>query len=115
VWDDDGAAALVAGATAPGLIGLYDVTDDEPLTRAELAAELGQVVGRRVRRLPTRLVRAALGPRMEFLLRSQRVSHRTFTEATGWAPRVRSAAEGLGALSRAAGPAPVPGPRGTGW
>jgi NAD dependent epimerase/dehydratase family enzyme len=94
---------------------VYDVVDDEPLTRAALAAVLGEVVGRRVRRLPTRLVRAALGPRMAFLLRSQRVSHRRFTAATGWTPQVRSAAGGLSTLTRAAVPVPVPGRRGTGW
>jgi nucleoside-diphosphate-sugar epimerase len=114
VWDEDAASALVTAATTPGVAGLHDVADDEPLTRAGLAAALGQVVGRRVHRLPTGLVRAALGRRMEFLLRSQRVSHRRFTETTGWVPRVRSAAEGLAVLSRRGAPAPVPGRRGTG-
>ncbi len=121
VWDDDAAAALVAAAATPGVVGVHDVADDEPLTRARLAAVLADAVGRPVRRPPTPLVRLVLGPGMEFLLRSQRVSHRRFTEATGWAPRVRSAADGLShlavpaALTRAAAPARGPGLPGTGW
>jgi nucleoside-diphosphate-sugar epimerase len=102
VWDEDAAAALVAAVETPGLSGTFDVVDDEPLTRAQLAAALAAAVGReRVHRPPTPLVRLALGRRLGFLLRSQRVSHRRFTDATGWAPRVRSAREGL-RLARAA-------------
>jgi hypothetical protein len=58
------------------------------------------VTGRPVRRLPTWLVRLVFGPRMEFLLRSHRVSNSRFTAATGWAPQVRSAADGLPRLAR---------------
>jgi NAD dependent epimerase/dehydratase family enzyme len=90
-------------AEAGDLEGTYDVADDQPLTRAELARVLALAVGRRVvRRPPTPLVRLALGSRLEFLLRSQRVSNRRFRSATGWAPRVRSAAEGLQLLRNAA-------------
>ena len=88
-------AALVAAAVTPAAFGAYDVADDEPLTRARLAEVLGAVVGRAVHRPPTWLARAALGSGMEFLLRSQRESHLAFTEATGWLPQVRSAADGL--------------------
>ncbi len=56
--------------------------------------------GRSVWRPPTWLVRLVLGPQMAFLLRSQRVSNRRFTAATGWAARVRSAADGLPRLAR---------------
>ena len=96
------AAALVAAAVTPAAIGAYDVADDEPLTRARLAEVLGAVVGRAVHRPSTWLARAALGSGMEFLLRSQRVSHLAFTEATGWLPQVRSAADGLPAARRGA-------------
>ncbi len=121
VWDDDAAAALVVAAATPGVVGVHDVADDEPLTRAQLAAVLADAVGRRVRRPPSRLVRLVLGPGMEFLLRSQRVSHHRFTAATGWAPRVRSAPDGIRRLAapapvtRAAAPAHGPGRAGTGW
>ena len=107
VWDEDAAAALVVASMTDEVGGTYDVADDEPLTRARLAQVLTGLTGRRVRRPPTWLVRLALGPRMKFLLRSQRVSNRRFTAATGWAPQVRSAADGLARLARAAA-APVP-------
>jgi nucleoside-diphosphate-sugar epimerase len=99
VWDEDAAAALVTAATTEGLRGTYDVADDEPLTRARLAQVLVDAVGRPVRRPPTWLVRLAVGPRMEFLLRSQRVSNRRFTAATGWVPQIRSAGDGLPRLA----------------
>ena len=59
VWDDAAAAALVA--EVPNLRGTFDVVDDEPLTRTQLVSALAVAVGRRVRRLPTPVVRAALG------------------------------------------------------
>jgi nucleoside-diphosphate-sugar epimerase len=99
VWDEDAAAALVTAATTEGLHGTYDVADDEPLTRARLAEILADVAGRPVRRPPTWLVRLALGSRMAFLLRSQRVTNRRLTTATGWTPQVRSAADGLPRLA----------------
>jgi nucleoside-diphosphate-sugar epimerase len=99
VWDDDAAAALVVESTTEGLRGTYDVVDDEPLTRAQLAEILADLVGRPVRCPPTWLVRLALGRRMAFLLRSHRVSNRRFTAATGWTPQVRSAADGLPRLA----------------
>ena len=75
-----------------------------PGRRTQLASGLAVAVGRRrVRRLPTPVVRAALGGRMEFLLRSQRVSNRRFVEATGWNPRIADAADGLTRLPSAAG------------
>jgi nucleoside-diphosphate-sugar epimerase len=112
VWDEDAAAALVAAVESPGVAGTFDVADDEPLTRAQLAAALAAAVGReRLHRPPTPLLRLALGGRLGFLLRSQRVSNRRFADATGWAPRVRSAREGL-RLARTAvtGDRPVPHP-----
>ncbi len=103
VWDEDAAAALVAAVETPHLSGTFDVADDRPLTRAQLAEALAVAVGRRrLWRPPTPLVRAALGRRMEFLLRSQRVSHHRFAEATGWTPRVADAADGLARFARAA-------------
>jgi len=101
VWDEDAAAALVAAAEAD-VRGIYDIVDDEPLTRAQLGNALAAAVGRRtVRRPPTALVRLALGRRLEFFLRSQRISNRRFVEATGWTPRVGSAAKALRRLEPA--------------
>jgi nucleoside-diphosphate-sugar epimerase len=103
VWDEDAAAALLAALETTTVAGGFDVVDDRPLTRAELARALADATGRRtVRRPPTALVRLALGERMSFLLRSQRVSNRRFTEATGWTPTITDAAAGLVRLGASA-------------
>lgn len=94
---DDAAAAVVAALDAPP--GVYDVVDDEPVTRREHAAILAQAAGRsRYVVAPGRLARVG-GRTIEAILRSQRVSNRRFREATGWQPRWRSVREGLPAVA----------------
>jgi nucleoside-diphosphate-sugar epimerase len=96
VWDADVATALLTTVESAGVVGVFDVADDRPLTRAELARAVAAAVGRRsVRRPPTWLLRATLGRRMSFLLRSQRVSNRRFKDRTGWSPRVPDAVTGM--------------------
>lgn len=99
LWDEDAAAALVAALEAP--TGVYDVVDDEPLTRAELAEELSSVVGRPVKVLSVWFSRGLLRAGAAHMLRSQRVRHTRFTEATGWTPTVPSAREGFARLAAA--------------
>lgn len=95
IWIYDAADAIVA-ALDRGASGVYDVVDDNPLRRAEIAAAMAAVVGRnRLRSLPAWLMRLAGGPGVEALSRSQRVSNRRFKEAVGWAPRVPDAHVGL--------------------
>lgn len=110
LWVDDAARAILAALDrAPA--GLYDVVDDEPLTRAALIAALGNAVGRRSTiALPAFVWRALAGGTLaELLGRSQRVSNRAFKEATGWSPAVPSVRDGaplLVALSGTAAPRP---------
>ncbi len=93
---DDAATAAVAALAAPS--GVYDVVDDEPVTRRAYAAALASAAGRRrAVRVPGRLGRFA-GPQGRATARSQRVSNRRFREATGWSPRWRSVAEGFATL-----------------
>lgn len=93
---DDAASAAVAALDLPA--GVYNVGDDEPLTRAELARALARAAGagEQVRHPPAWLLRLA-GPTGELLARSVRVSNRKLREASGWAPRFPSAREGLAA------------------
>jgi 2-alkyl-3-oxoalkanoate reductase len=95
LWNDDAARALVAAVErAPS--GVYDVVDDEPLRQGELAGVLAGAVGRRrLLSLPPGVVRLLAGEPGEALLRSLRISNRRFRDATGWAPSVGSAREGL--------------------
>lgn len=103
VWDEDAGAALVAALHAPA--GTYDLADDAPAPRRAVATAFARAVGRRhLLRLPTPLARLAVGKGLTFTLRSQRISHRRFTEATGWRPTVRSLEEGLRRLAPTARP-----------
>ena len=93
---DDAAAAVVAALQAPA--GLYNVTDDEPLTRKEHYTAAAAALG-----LPApKLMPEALGklPRVRVLARSQRVSNAKFKEAGSWAPRFPSARESWAELAR---------------
>lgn len=97
LWDEDAASALVAALDAPA--GIYDVVDDEPLTRAELADVLAEVVGRPVRQMPVWFSRGLLRAGAAHMLRSQRVSNAAYIAATGWHPTVTSAREGFPRLA----------------
>jgi nucleoside-diphosphate-sugar epimerase len=98
LWDEDAARALVAALDAPA--GLYDVVDDEPLTRQELADILSEVMGRNVKLMPVWFSRGLLRAGAAHMLRSQRVSNAAYVAATGWHPTVPSAREGLPLLAR---------------
>ncbi len=88
---DDAGAAVLTALTAPG--GVYNVADDEPLTRRELLAVLADAVGvPTVRGLPDALVRAAPAP-LRSLARSHRVDAGRF-HALGWRPSVPSRRQG---------------------
>ena len=99
IWVDDAAAAVVAALDrAP--TGIYNVVDDEPLIRADVATAIAFAVGRRTLMIPPQIVvRLLFGRRAEPLMRSQRVSNRRFKEVTGWQPTVASAREGWGRIA----------------
>jgi len=83
---------VVASLRAPA--GLYNVGDDEPVTRRAYFAALSGALGVR----PPFIAPAALakvgGPMTAAVTRSQRVSNRAFVDATGWKPAARSVREG---------------------
>ena len=95
IWVDDAAVAVIDGlAKAPS--GIYDIVDDEPLQRRELASVLARTVGRGwLFRPPTFLFRFLAGKNAMFLTRSQRVSNQKFKDETGWYPTVPDARVGL--------------------
>jgi nucleoside-diphosphate-sugar epimerase len=113
IWTDDAAAAVVAALRATPA-GTYDVVDDEPLRRGEVAVALAQAVGRRrLLRPPTWILRLAGRRTIESLLRSQRVSNRRFRAVSGWAPAVPSARAGWARLAAGRdGPGDTPPRRG---
>jgi nucleoside-diphosphate-sugar epimerase len=102
IWVDD-AARAVATALEKAPAGIYDIVEDEPLTRGEMREALAAAAGRkRIVALPVFLVRLSLGKGALFLTRSQRVSNRRFKEATGWAPEVKNSREGWRRIGEAA-------------
>jgi 2-alkyl-3-oxoalkanoate reductase len=94
IWVEDAAVAVVdALGKAPS--GIYDIVDDEPLQRCELASVLAQAVGRKwLFRPPVWLFRIMAGKNVMFLTRSHRVSNQKFKTATGWYPMAPSARDG---------------------
>ncbi len=93
---DDAAAAVVAALDVPA--GTYNVTDDEPITRAELGALLAGLVGRKRLVAPPGALVAAGGKTMRMVARSQRVSNERFKKASGWEPRFATAHDGFPAV-----------------
>jgi nucleoside-diphosphate-sugar epimerase len=89
---DDAAAAAVAALDAPS--GVYNVADDQPLTRTVFLAALAAALG--VEQLTQAQIE--LPPEFAMLGRSQRVSNARFRASTGWQPRFPTAWEGWRAV-----------------
>jgi 2-alkyl-3-oxoalkanoate reductase len=90
VTTDDAASAVVAALGAPS--GVYNVADDRPLRRSELASALAEALGTAPLRLPSGS--ADLPQDFSMMLRSQRVTSQLFKTLTGWQPRFPNAWEG---------------------
>jgi nucleoside-diphosphate-sugar epimerase len=105
IHTDDAAAAVVGALRAAA--GVYNVADDEPLTRREYAAAVAAAGGTRIRLLPPGALRL-MGSKTTVLTRSQRVSNRRFRDATGWAPRHASARAGWRSVAAAGSAEPEP-------
>jgi 2-alkyl-3-oxoalkanoate reductase len=96
VAHEDAASAVVAALGAPS--GLYNVGDDEPLTRRAIGGLLAELLGVPAPK-PLPLWTAELaGSIGEMLSRSLRVSNAKLRGAAGWAPKYRSLREGLGSF-----------------
>lgn len=81
---DDVATAVVAALDAPK--GIYNVAEDEPVTRRQSAAILAELLGKKK-------LRHLLSP-VPMLNSSQRISNKKFKEATRWTPQFPSQREG---------------------
>jgi nucleoside-diphosphate-sugar epimerase len=93
----DGGAAVPMALQVP--CGVYNVVDDEPLTKRAYAQALADAAGKRPWiRGPGRLA-DVFGDRLTSLTRSLRVSNRRFRQASGWQPRYPSIREGWAAMA----------------
>lgn len=100
IHTDDVAGAAVAALDAPP--GVYNVVEDDPATRRQYLDAFSSAFGmRRLRPMPTWLVKMTARSGAEAVIRSQRVSNRKLRAATGWAPRFPSVREGWPAVAEA--------------
>lgn len=82
---EDAGSAVVAALQAP--TGIYNVADDEPVTREEAGRIVAEALGVKPPHALPKVVRAATPGVGKLLMRSLRVSNRRFKEATGWTPQ----------------------------
>jgi nucleoside-diphosphate-sugar epimerase len=95
----DAGAAVVASLQVPA--GVFNVVDNEPLTKHQYATAIAEAArARPLARGPGRLA-LLLGDRLTSLTRSLRVSNQRFRDASGWRPRYPSAREGWIATAEA--------------
>jgi nucleoside-diphosphate-sugar epimerase len=97
---EDVASAVVAALGVP--TGVYNVVDDEPLTRRDYLAAFGAAFGvKPPKPTPARLVKLLGGASAEGLIASQRVTNGRFRDASGWEPAHPDAREGWAAVAAA--------------
>jgi nucleoside-diphosphate-sugar epimerase len=98
IHTDDVASASIAALDAPA--GIYNVVEDDPVTRREYLDEFSEAFGvRRLRPMPTWLVKLASGSAAAAVIRSWRVSNEKLRDATGWTPKFPSVREGWPAVA----------------
>jgi nucleoside-diphosphate-sugar epimerase len=100
IHTDDVAGAAVAALDAPA--GIYNVVEDDPVTRREYLDAFSAAFGvRKLRPTPTWLVKMTSGAAAAAVIRSWRISNRKLRDATGWSPRYPSVREGWPAVALA--------------
>jgi nucleoside-diphosphate-sugar epimerase len=90
---EDAATAVVAALGVPA--GVYNVVDDQPLRRRELADGIARLVGAKPPRFLPAWATPLGGVVGGTLARSLRVSNRKLRRVGGWEPRYRTAVEGF--------------------
>jgi nucleoside-diphosphate-sugar epimerase len=98
VAHEDAASAVVAALDVSA--GVYNVCDDQPLTRREWADALAAAAGARPPKLMPGWLRH-VSSLFELLSRSERMSNAKLRSASGWSPRWSRARVGLAAAIRA--------------
>jgi nucleoside-diphosphate-sugar epimerase len=99
IHTDDCAGAAVAALHAPA--GIYNVVEDDPVTRREyLDAFSAAFDVAKLRPMPTWLIKLTIGSAAWAVIRSWRVSNKKLRDATGWSPRYPSVREGWPAVAR---------------
>ena len=98
IHTDDVASAAVAALDVPS--GIYNVADDEPLTKREYVDAFGAAFGLKKLRIPPAwMAQLVTGSSSKAVTRSWRISNRKLKEAAGWAPRFPNARVGWAAIA----------------
>jgi nucleoside-diphosphate-sugar epimerase len=81
---DDAGTAVAAALSLPA--GTYNVTDDEPLTRAEAGVAIAEALGVKPPRVLPKVVRSASPRSARSLMKSLRISNAKLRAASDWRP-----------------------------
>ena len=95
---DDAASATVAALDLPS--GIYNVADNDPMTRRELGAVLASLLRVPEPKTPPRWITRLAGGLGELMARSQRISNAKLRQSSAWSPRYASSREGWEAVYR---------------
>jgi nucleoside-diphosphate-sugar epimerase len=98
VAHEDAATAVAAALGVPA--GIYNVVEQEPMRRRELAEGIAQLLGVRPPRFLPHWVARLAGSLGDTLGRSLRISNRKLEHASDWTPKHRTTLDGLGAILR---------------
>ena len=89
---DDAARATAAAIALPA--GIYNVVDDEPVSRRAFVDSMADALGVASPRFPPVWMKLLYGSLGEMLSRSVRISNQKLRGATGWSPRYASVRQG---------------------
>jgi nucleoside-diphosphate-sugar epimerase len=93
---EDAASAVLAALGVPA--GIYNVVEDEPMRRQDLANGIAELLGVRPPRFLPGWATHFGGVVGETLARSLRISNRKLRRASGWAPRYATTLDGFEAV-----------------
>jgi len=97
-WVEHGDAAEAVVEALPVPAGIYNVVESQPLTRQDLGDGIARLLAVRPPRFLPPWAAHLGGVLGETLARSLRVSNRKLQQASGWAPRYRTALAGFAAI-----------------
>jgi nucleoside-diphosphate-sugar epimerase len=95
---DDAALAVYAALSCPA--GIYNVVDDEPMTRSKMGETIAEVLRVDEPRITPAWVGKITGSVGKTVSRSQRISNAKLRAASSWSPKYPSVKEGLAAVRR---------------
>jgi nucleoside-diphosphate-sugar epimerase len=104
---EDAALAVVAALDAPS--GIYNVVDNEPLTRRQLGDALSEMLSVPPPRVPPAWLTRLTGSVGTTMARSLRISNAKLRDTTGWTPRYATEREGWRAAFQGEQPSSVGG------